>query len=238
MQFQQLYSSSAGNLYVVTASSGKRLLLECGVRWSQIQKALSYDLTGIVGCLVSHEHSDHCKAIHEVMAAGIDCYMSLGTRRALNLNSHRRAKAFAGYQTVYSVGHGTFKFEAYAAHHDAEDPCYYIVQADGEAMLFAPDTSHITQWFRTPFSIIAIEVSYDKDILQARVDAGTINETLAKRLLTSHQEKSVAMRYLAEFCDLSRCRQIHLLHLSKDNIDAEMVRKEFEREFAMEVLTV
>lgn len=56
MRFESFYSSSTGNLYCVTAANGKRLLIECGVTWRKLIKALSYDLTNIEACLISHEH--------------------------------------------------------------------------------------------------------------------------------------------------------------------------------------
>ncbi|MCK5127221.1 MAG: hypothetical protein KAR42_13285, partial [candidate division Zixibacteria bacterium] len=101
-------------------------------------------------------------------------------------------------------------------------------------MLFATDTAFIRQRFNTPFSIIAIECSYDKDVLQNRVESGDINETLAKRLLTSHMEKQVALKYLTDYCDLSKCREIHLLHLSRENIDKDKAKKDFERKLFIE----
>ena len=65
-----------------------------------------------------------------------------------------------------------------------------------------------------------------------------IEETLAKRLLTSHFEQANAMRYIEEFCDISKCRELHLLHLSQENIDKEQARKEFADKFLIKVETV
>jgi len=56
MEFISYFSSSQGNLYEVRAANGNRLLLEVGVRWKRIQKALRYDLSNIVGACVTHEH--------------------------------------------------------------------------------------------------------------------------------------------------------------------------------------
>lgn len=49
-------SSSKGNLYEVTANNGERLLIDPGLQWKQIQKALDYDLSNIVGACITHEH--------------------------------------------------------------------------------------------------------------------------------------------------------------------------------------
>ena len=89
-----------------------------------------------------------------------------------------------------------------------------------------------------PFEIIAIECSYSKDILNKLVKSGEINEVVAKRLLTSHLEKDNTMKYLREFCDLAKCREIHLLHLSGLNIDKETTRREFYEEFFIKTILV
>lgn len=232
MQFDQLYSSSSGNLYMVTAANGKRLMIECGVTWYKLQQALNYDLSGIVGCLCSHEHKDHSKAVKDVMQAGIDVFTSEATFESQHLLRHRRAKVVKD-KTVISFG-TNFQVRVFSINHDAAEPLGFVIKCDNECLLFATDTSHINQRFKWPFNIIAIECSYDKDILMKRVEAGDINEEVAKRLLTSHMEKREAMRYLDQFCNLSKCREIHLLHMSGDNIDKAQAKKDFEKKFLIE----
>ena len=88
------------------------------------------------------------------------------------------------------------------------------------------------------FSIIALECSYDPYLLADRVRNGTINETLAKRLLDSHMSKDETKRYLANCCNLSKCKEIHLLHMSGDNIIKANARREFKDLFMIETRTV
>ncbi len=232
MKFEQLYSSSSGNLYIVTAANGKRLMIECGVVWSKLQKALNYDLSGIVGCLVSHEHKDHSKAVDDVLNAGIDVYSRFGTLRAMDVWGKRKSHVLDTEEEEIDC----FEVLNWSSIHDAEEPVIFVIKCDGESLLFATDTTYIVQRFWYSFSIIAIECSYDKDILRHRVDTKDINEELAKRLLTSHMSKQEAKRHLREFCDLSRCQSIHLLHLSRDNLDAEKTRLEIERDFFIETI--
>lgn len=217
----------------MTARNGKRLLIECGVPWRKLQDALNYDLSGIEACLLSHEHKDHSKAAKEVLRAGVDVYASIGTHNALGTRGERRTGHLFSGQLHEING---FSVIPYPAHHDADEPLLFIIGHDGEYMLFATDTSHITQRFDMPFKIVALECAYDKDILQERVDAGDINESLAKRLLSSHMEQQNCIRYLSEYCDLSQCEQIHLLHLSGDNIDKEQTRMEIQRRFFIETV--
>ena len=233
MKFEQHYSSSRGNLYTVTAANGKRLMIECGVRWRKLQKALGYDLSGIEGCLLTHEHQDHSKAVKDVMKAGIDVYGSPGTLEACGIGYGRRAQAMLT-NTAYTIG--SFEVAAYDSNHDAAEPLLYTVRCNGEYLLFATDTSHIKQRFSIKFSVVAIGCSYDINILQERVNTKTINEEVAKRLLKSHMEKQVVMKYLSEYCDLGKCREIHLLHMSGDNIDKKATKKEFEQRYFIETI--
>ena len=230
MTFTTHYSSSLGNLYEVRAANGRHLLIEAGVLWAKLQKALDYDLTGIDGCLISHDHQDHCKAITEVCRAGIDVYASAGTFEALNVARWRRTKIVAD-QVMVTIG--PFEVLAFSVVHDAAEPLGYVVwePATNEYLLFATDTCLLTQWFMYPFSYIAIGCSYDQEVLQDRVKSGDINETLAKRLLFSHSSVQWVKDYLRNYCDLSECRGIHLLQMSGDNLDKDAVRAEIEKEF-------
>ncbi len=235
MKFKQHFSSSSGNLYTITAPNGERLLIECGLPWGKLKDALNYDLGGIVGCLLTHNHMDHSKAVAGVMVAGIDVYASAGTFEAVGVNGERRAKRIP-VRTLTEIG--GFHVTAYPAHHDAVEPLLFTIGYDGEYMLFATDTSHLTQQFDTPFKIIAIECAFDKIILQDRVDTGDINESLAIRLQTSHMEKQNCIKYLSECCHLGQCQQIHLLHMSGDNIDKEQTRMDVQKRFFIETVVV
>lgn len=238
MRFKQHYSSSRANLYTVTAANGRRLMLECGVRWPMLLAALHYDLDGIDCCFLTHEHLDHSKAVQQVMRAGIDVYASEGTFKAIEESLHleRRAKSVPHGYSYDIIVFGSFHIFPFDIIHDAAEPLGYIVSNEGEYLLFCPDSGYIKQRFNVKFNIIALECSYDIEILQHRVDTNDINESLAKRLLNSHAEKQTTMNYLSEFCDLSKCRQIHLLHMSADNIDKQATKLEFEKRFFIETI--
>lgn len=50
-----LNSGSSGNSFIIE-SNGQRLLLELGVKWNEILKALNYKIDDVVAVLVSHGH--------------------------------------------------------------------------------------------------------------------------------------------------------------------------------------
>ena len=48
--------SQSGNCYALKSESGDILLLDCGCRYSEILKGISYRISDVLGCLLSHEH--------------------------------------------------------------------------------------------------------------------------------------------------------------------------------------
>ena len=231
LRFEQHYSSSKGNLYTVTAANGRRLLLECGVRWQLVQQALEYKLDSIDGCLLTHEHKDHGKAIVQVMRAGIDVYASQGTLDALNADDTYRAKPVKE-DVVFEISN-TFQAIPFKVHHDAAQPFGYVIREveTDEYLYFSLDSSHLVNRFDYAFDIIAIELSYERERLEWMLDTGNINAALAKRLLTSHAEKQTIIDYLDKFCTLYKCRELHLLHTSAGNLDRPKAKRDFEKKF-------
>lgn len=223
MKFIQHYSGSKENLYEVVADSGHRLFIECGCTWKRFIEKAGFSLFDIDGCLLSHEHKDHSKLARDMTIAGINVYSSAETLEALRLN---RGKELKHGKPIHI---GEFAVWPFMTFHDAIDPMGFLVVVDKQTLLFATDTSHLMQKFTNAFDIIAIECAYDKDILQEKVDTQQIDITLAKRLWSSHHEKSTCLLYLQEYMDLSRCRELHLLHLSKGTISKTRLINEFEK---------
>ena len=73
-----LASGSKGNCYHITDGSTP-LLLECGIGINNILRNLKFGVSSLAGCLVSHGHKDHAKAVKDLMKFGIDIYLSQGT---------------------------------------------------------------------------------------------------------------------------------------------------------------
>lgn len=228
MKFHPIQSSSEGNLYIVEAENGERLLLECGLSWKKIKKAVSYKIGNIQACLATHGHYDHCKSIEDIAEAGIDVYASKETLEKFGLNGHRLAHELINMDTVFISD--TFAVLPFETHHDCEGSFGFVIKESqtGESLLFATDTAYIEPMFALPFDIVAIEVSYQSDILDWYVDEGRMEQAQALRLRSSHMEKSVALNYLLEKCNLSKCREVHLLHCSKRALDKQKTIKEFK----------
>lgn len=55
MNLKIINSGSIGNCYILE-NQNEALIIEAGVKFLEIKKALNYDIGKIQGCLISHEH--------------------------------------------------------------------------------------------------------------------------------------------------------------------------------------
>lgn len=69
MKLIVLGSSSSGNCYIL--DNGKEaLIIEAGIRFQEVKKALDFNLRKVVGCVVTHAHNDHAKYIKAMVDSG------------------------------------------------------------------------------------------------------------------------------------------------------------------------
>ncbi len=104
MEIKTLASGSTGNAYLV-GDGTTTLLLECGISMRELMRRSRFTLSRVDACLITHEHGDHARAVHDVMARGIPVYCSEGTAGFLGIHES------AGYHRVQHgqrVDIGTF----------------------------------------------------------------------------------------------------------------------------------
>lgn len=223
MNVQILASGSSGNCYKVSDGQTS-LLLECGIPFREIQKKLNFKLYEIDGCLISHEHLDHSKAIMEMLKSGIDVYTSKGTAAPFQHDFFKTIQIKAGGQ--FQVG--TFDILPFDTQHDAAEPLGFILysRVTKEKLLFATDTYYVKYRFGS-LNYIMVECNYSIDILRANSEAGKLHLSLKNRLLQSHFELSNVKKFL-QSNDLSKVKEIYLLHLSDGNSDETRFKREIQ----------
>jgi phosphoribosyl 1,2-cyclic phosphodiesterase len=220
IEIKSFGSSSAGNCYYIT-DGRTPLLLEAGIKFKEVQRQLNFQTTSIAGCLISHEHGDHCKAIKEVLKAGINCYMSPGTAGALNIEHHRIHKV-ASKQPLRV---GTWNILPFDVQHDVAEPYgFLLTNESGEKVLFATDTYYIRYKFKG-LTHVLVECNYSMDILDANITLGRTPAVMKKRLMRSHFSLENVKEFL-KANDLSKVQEIWLLHLSDSNSNQDEFKKE------------
>lgn len=209
MRFESLASSSHGNAYIVS-DNDTRILLECGVSRKKLQKLSGFRLSELNACIVSHEHKDHSGCVADLLTSGIPVYMSEGTAVALGLSGNELEAAEA-VEHLKQITVGTFDIVPFTTFHDAKEPLGFLFRSrlDGDVLAFATDTVNLR--YRFPgVNILAIEANFDKYILDR---CERMPDKIRHRISNTHMEIDVLCDYLRSL-DLSRCREIYLLHLS------------------------
>ena len=212
--FTSIASSSSGNCYHVTDGQTP-LLLECGIGFKRIQKSLNFQVTSLAGCLVSHEHGDHSKAVRDMLKAGVDVYMSSGTHRALFPEGTRPPHGSRLLTARDKLTIGTWTVLPFDTVHDAAEPLGFLLSSGGEKFLFATDTAFLKYRFKG-LTHIAIECNHQLEILKQNVDNGAVPYSHKARVMKSHFNLANVLKCLAAN-DLSAVREIYLLHLSDAN---------------------
>lgn len=220
IDIQALGSSSAGNCYYVTDGTTP-ILLEAGLRYKDMQRALHYQISSVQGCLLTHEHGDHSKSVPDILRAGVTTYMSQGTMNAMQLQHHRVQPVQA--RVPFTIG--TWRILPFEVEHDVSEPMgFLLANQTGEKLLFVTDSFYIRYKFQG-ITHFLLECNYSKDILDENILEGRIPQVMRKRLLRSH----FSLENVKEFFrvnDLSKTEEIWLLHLSDSNSDEERFKRE------------
>ena len=222
MRLKVLGSGSSGNCFLLENDS-ECLVLEAGVDFKEVLKALDFNISKVAGCLVSHEHKDHSKYIKQFIQSGIKIYMSAGTAEVIKIKSHYINTVPAG--KAFKIGN--YNIIAFKVQHDAVEPFgFYINHNETGNILFATDTYYISNRFKDLNNIL-IECNYDSDILQKNIQNGVLSQALKNRIIRSHMELQTCIDCL-KANDTRQVCNVVLIHLSDINSNAEDFKRKIQ----------
>lgn len=212
MKLHVLGSNSKGNGYILEGKS-QTLLLECGLPLKDVKEALNFDLSKVVGALVSHSHGDHAKYANEYIRNGIKLWSNIELIDKTLLQPIEAGKQF-------SIGE--FKIIPFSVKHDV--PClgFLINHSESGNILFVTDTHYIPNRFKG-LNQILIEANYEASILDNNLYDGKIDNTRYQRVLRSHMSLETCIEAL-KANDLKGVQNIVLIHLSPQNSDADLFK--------------
>lgn len=218
-----LGSSSAGNCYLLENNT-ECLILEAGIKLKEVKKALDFNISKVVGVVVSHSHNDHFRYAKEYLKAGIKVYASEETHKALLKEYDSQVIVRAGYW--YQIG--GFNVTPFRCEHDVECFGYIIKHEDMGTLLFATDTSFIRYNFHNlKLNHIMIEANYSKKIVDGYLENNTIDQARVNRTMQTHMEFETTKEFIRTN-KTSSLDSITLLHLSDCNSNAEQFQKDIQ----------
>ena len=225
MDIKIIASGSSGNAYLI-GDGHTLLLLDAGIPFRRIQIGCGFRTSKIDGCLVTHRHGDHAAAIPKLIERGIAVYSNADV-----------AGLYEGVQELTALNEytiGTFRILPFEAEHEV--PCYgYQVTstATGEKLIYITDSAYVKYTF-SGLTHIMIEANYDEDIMLGNVRDEKIPFSLAERVAGTHMSIDTLIDLLRAN-DMTKVRQIYLLHLSDNNSDAEVFKRSVQQETGAEV---
>lgn len=225
MQLTVLGSSSKGNCYILHNES-EALVIECGVPFLEVKKALDFNISKIVGALVSHEHGDHSRYVDDFLEARIRVWMSEGTMGKVRNPYSVFSPLFLEAGTKQQ--HRSFTVLPFDVKHDAAEPLGFLIHhPECGTVLFATDTYYLPYTF-AGLNNVLIECNYRHDLLEKNIEAGRIPAALRDRTLESHMSFDTCKEALL-VNDLSKVNNIVLIHLSDGNSNAEEFRNDIHK---------
>lgn len=195
MKLKCLESGSSGNCYILENDS-EVLIIEAGIPFMAVKKALDFNISKIVGVTVSHSHGDHAKYAGEYKKAGISVFRPYREEIACPL----------------AIKYGGFRIKGFRLVHDV--PCYgfYISHAEMGILVYASDTEYIKYRFRN-LNHILVECNYSKDL----ISEDAVNRS---HIMTGHMELQTMLEFLRAN-NSPNLQNVVLLHMSARNSDPD-----------------
>lgn len=194
MKLKVLGSSSSGNCYILESDT-EALIIESGLPFMEVKKALNFNVRKIVGVVVSHSHGDHAKYVTEYKKAGINIFQLFETEGSNQLRKF-----------------GNYIIKAFPLVHDVPCHGFYIFHDNIGSLVYATDTEYIKYRFKN-LNHILVEANHSYDL----IDNEAVNR---EHVLRGHMSLQTALDFISTN-DNPALRNVVLLHLSDKNSDSE-----------------
>ncbi|MGM9858042.1 MAG: MBL fold metallo-hydrolase [Bacilli bacterium] len=136
MRFYVLASGSKGNATLVV-SQDKCILIDLGITYKCLCSKLSeisYSINDIHAILFTHDHADHIGGVCNKIDMK-KCYCAKGT---LEIDASNELSHYG----VYNID--GFKITILPTSHDAINPVGFVIEADGEKLVYMTDTGYVS----------------------------------------------------------------------------------------------
>ena len=211
MELIVLGSSSRGNGYALIDKQGDALILECGVKFKEMQKALDFEVFNISAALISHEHLDHSRYVEQYLKYGVDVYAPIEVFKRHEINHHRAKKL----DPLRLKKAGPYTFQAFEVEHDVKTFGFMVRHWELGLMVFATDTYFLPFTFKDVNHWV-IEANYDQQIMDDKASEADENMWLRNRIMKSHMSIDNLVKML-KANDLKETKNIVITHLSDRN---------------------
>lgn len=210
-------TSSQGNCSVIESQDGHLLVIDAGIRYRTVDKVIGYRL--------------HTKYFSEFSKSNIISCIGINTMNDMCMCPLRNEQVhyFSNNRKIELDGFVVVSLEMIHTNSDGTPcECYGFLILDkstGEKMLWVTDSQYIKNKF-PPLDFYCIECNFfEQNDYEGELDY--IEKSVEQRRVQSHMSFESCVKFLKQQ-NLSKCKEIHLLHLSTKMDDKErksVVRK-------------
>lgn len=198
MRLRVLGSGSSGNCYILE-NDNEALIIEAGLPFMDIKKALNFNVMKIVGVLASHIHGDHAKYIEQYKGA---------------------CPIYKPYEVLTPDNRfGNFFIKPFSLVHDEECYGFYITHPEMGILVYASDTEYIKYRFKN-VNHFMVETNYDMQFVDR-------DEPNYEHRLRGHMSLDTALEFISTN-DNTALRNVVLIHLSDKSADSALFKQKTE----------
>jgi len=211
-------SSSSGNCVRVVSRDGLGIYIDAGVFPQNLKTAHAPIANATF--LITHEHGDHAKYV-KPLADRFGCYFAAPEQTLAKFNIAPRRKIVIN--PGQSICRNGAKIEAFPVVHDnAANPVGYIIEMDGERLLYMTDIGKLPSESDLPqCDIYFIEANYTPKKIRDNILSGKVPQTVAERTISGfgHIGLDQAIRFVEPRA--AHATKIIFGHISRQNFDFE-----------------
>lgn len=214
MKLKVLGSGSSGNCYILE-NGEEALIIEAGLPFMKVKKALNFNVMKIKAVLITHIHSDHHFYWFQYARAGIPVFEPFrldGSNLEFD-NSQFRVMAFDNRDKSGRWLHNNSD--------GSECPCYgfHITHPEIGSLVYATDTEYV-RWRFKAVNHILCEANYDMQFVDR-------DEPNYEHRLRGHMSLDTTLKFISTN-DNPALRNVVLIHLSDKSADSALFRQRTE----------
>jgi phosphoribosyl 1,2-cyclic phosphodiesterase len=215
-------------------TANTRLLIDAGLSKRETLRrldALGTTPDSLDGILISHEHTDHCAGLAQLLGRWkTTVYVTEPTLEAivavLPNGAGGRVDRVARIQAGQRFTIGDIEVSAFAIPHDAVDPLGFTFRANGTKVAIVTDLGYLPELVKQHLrgaDLLILESNHDLEMLKVGPYPWHIKQRVMSR--TGHLSNHTVSEYLADAESFdAQPRHLVLAHLSENNNNPDVAR--------------
>lgn len=148
MKLKVIGSGSSGNCYLLECNN-ECLIMDAGIPIKDIKAGLDYDLSKVVGAIVTHNHQDHSKSLKDIRNMGIKVLTPFESENLWQKSTF-----------------GKFQIQSFDVPHNGEKNAGFLIIIGTQKILYITDFEYCPYCFaKTKVNHILVECNYQDDYL-------------------------------------------------------------------------